>query len=52
MIDWMYMIAPNIKDWLNPELLFGMCQRLSIIFVIAFLFSKSKAFEWVQPILR
>ena len=45
MIDWIQTLVPLIKDWINGEIIFSMCQRLSIIFVIAFLFSKSQAFE-------
>lgn len=33
-----------LRDWFNAQLIFSMCQHVAIIFVIAFLFSKSKAF--------
>ncbi len=51
MMDWIQQIefsASNLgllKDWFNAQLIFSMCQLVAVIFVIAFLFSKSKAFE-------
>ena len=51
MMDWIQEIGfhdvslPFLRDWFNAQLIFAMCQRVAIIFVIAFLFSKSKAFE-------
>lgn len=51
MMDWIQQIQSHIvsleclRDWFNAQLIFAMCQRVAIIFVIAYLFSKSKAFE-------
>jgi two-component system LytT family sensor kinase len=51
MIDWIqqqnfYSAGLSILDhWVNLSLIFSMFQHVAIIFVIAFLFSKSKAFE-------
>ncbi len=51
MMDWIQQIQfPDgslgfLHAWFNKQLIFAMGQRVAIIFVIAFLFSKSKAFE-------
>lgn len=51
MMDWIQQIQfPDgslgfLRDWFNTQLIFAMGQRVAIIFVIAYLFSKSKAFE-------
>ena len=51
MMDWIQQIEFSasslglLKDWFNAQLIFSMCQLVAVIFVIAFLFSKSKAFE-------
>ncbi len=51
MTDWtqrqnFYSVSLSIlDDWVNAGLIFSMFQHVSLIFVIAFLFSKSKAFE-------
>lgn len=34
-----------LNNWFNAQLIFPMCQHVAIIFVIAFLFSKSTAFK-------
>ena len=50
-MDWIQQIEFSsgnldfIRHWINVQLIFAMCQRVAIIFVIAILFSKSKAFE-------
>ena len=51
MIDWaqqqgIYLSTLSfLYDWVHIDLIFSMCQHVAIIFMIAFLFSKSKAFE-------
>ncbi len=51
MMDWIQQINSPVgslgflRDWFNAQLIFSMCQHVAIIFVIAFLFSKSTAFE-------
>ncbi|MCK5831901.1 MAG: histidine kinase [Methylococcales bacterium] len=34
-----------MEGWINGELIYAMFQRIGVMFIIAFLFSKSKAFE-------
>ncbi|MEE9355806.1 MAG: LytS/YhcK type 5TM receptor domain-containing protein [Methylococcaceae bacterium] len=51
MVDWIDQIDIAIdgigflESWINAQLIFAMSQRVAVIFVIAFLFSKSRAFE-------
>ncbi len=48
MPDWIQQLESfiiNCSLWFHAEIFFSMCQHVAIIFVIAFLFSQSKAFE-------